>query len=102
MPNPRSGTMVQPQDLPRAIQEAKAGRVEYRTERTAIIHSAVGKVSFSAEQLSENLGSLMHSIMRDKPSAMKGPFLKSAYLTSSMGPSITLDMSALQTMQGPE
>ena len=76
--------------------------MEYRTDRTAIIHSAVGKVSFSAEQLSENLGSLMHSIMRDKPSAMKGPVLKSAYLTSSMGPSITLDMSALQTMQGPE
>jgi len=102
MPNPRSGTMVQPQDLPRAIQEAKAGRVEYRTDRTAIIHSAVGKVSFSTQQLSENLGSLMNSIVRDKPSAMKGPFLKSAFLTSSMGPSIMLDMSALQTMQGPE
>jgi len=102
MPNPRSGTMVQPQDLPRAIQEAKAGRVEYRTDRTAIIHSAIGKVSFSTQQLSENLGSLMYSIARDKPSAMKGPFLKSAFLTSSMGPSITLDVSALQNMQSPE
>ena len=102
MPNPRSGTMVQPQDLPRAIQEAKAGRVEYRTDRTAIIHSAVGKVSFSTHQLTENLGSLMSSIVRDKPSAIKGPFLRSAYLTSSMGPSISLDMSALQAMEGPE
>ena len=76
--------------------------MEYRTDRTAIIHSAVGKVSFRTQQLSENLGSLMNSIVRDKPSAMKGPFLKSAFLTSSMGPSIMLDMSALQTMQGPE
>ena len=102
MPNPRSGTMVQPQDLARAIQEAKAGRVEYRTDRTAIIHSAVGKVSFSTEQLTENLGSLMESIVRDKPSALKGPYLRSAYLTSSMGPSVSLDMGALQALKGPE
>ncbi|PKB66264.1 MAG: 50S ribosomal protein L1 [SAR202 cluster bacterium Io17-Chloro-G4] len=102
MPNPRSGTMVQPQDLARAVQEAKAGRVEYRTDRTAIIHSAVGKVSFSTEQLTENLGSLIDAIVRDRPSSVKGPFLRSAYLTSSMGPSISLDMSALQAMKGPE
>ena len=102
MPNPRSGTMVQPQDLPRAIQEAKAGRLEYRTDRTAIIHSAVGKVSFSTQQLMDNMGSLIGSIVRDKPSAVKGPFLRSAYLTSSMGPSVALDLAGLQAMEAPE
>ena len=94
--------MVQPQDLPRAIQEAKAGRVEYRTDRTAIIHSAFGKVSFSAQQLTENLASLINSINRDRPDSIKGPFLRSAYLTSSMGPGIPLDMGALQAMKAPE
>ena len=102
MPNPRSGTMVQPQDLPRAIQEAKAGRVEYRTDRTAIIHSIVGKVSFDADQLLENLASLVDAILKDKPTAVKGPFLRSAYLTSSMGPGIALDIAGLQALEPPE
>ena len=101
MPNPRSGTMVQPQDLPRAIQEAKAGRVEFRTDRTAIIHSPVGKASFPAEQLVDNLAVLTDSIMRAKPSAVKGSFLRSAYLTSTMGPSIAMDLAALQVLQPP-
>ena len=102
MPNPRSGTMVQPQDLPRAIKEAKAGRLEYRTDRTAIIHCPVGKVSFEVDQLLGNLASLVDSINRDKPSAVKGSFLKSAYLTSSMGPSIPLDLTSLQALKPPE
>lgn len=102
MPNPRSGTMVQPQDLPRVIQEAKAGRVEYRTDRTAIIHSAFGKVSFNSEQLIDNLASLTSSIVRDKPASVKGPFLRSAFLTSSMGPSVPVDIAALQALESPE
>ena len=102
MPNPRSGTMVQPQDLPRAIREAKAGRLEFRTDRTAIIHCAVGKVSFETEYLVENLAALMDTIMRDKPDAVKGPFLKSAYLTSSMGPSIPLDLNSHQALKPTE
>ena len=102
MPNPRSGTMVQPQDLPRAIQEAKAGRLEYRTDRTAIIHCAVGKVSFERDQLLDNLAALINAIIREKPDAIKGPFLRSAYLTSSMGPSVPLDLAALQAMEPPE
>ena len=102
MPNPRSGTMVQPQDLPRAIQEAKAGRLEYRTDRTAIIHCAIGKVSFETIQLMENLGSLMDAIVRDKPEGIKGIFLRSAYLASSMGPSIPVDVGMLQSMKAPE
>ena len=102
MPNPRSGTMVQPQDLPRAIKEAKAGRLEYRTDRTAIIHCPVGKVSFEVDQLLGNLASLVDSINRDKPSAVKGSFLKSAFLTSSMGPSIPMDLTSLQALKPPE
>ena len=102
MPNPRSGTMVQPQDLPRAIQEAKAGRLEYRTDRTAIIHCPIGKVSFETNQLLDNLSSLMDAIVRDRPDGVKGTFLRSAYLTSSMGPSVPLDMSVLQALNAPE
>ena len=102
MPNPRSGTMVQPQDLPRAIQEAKGGRIEYRTDRTAIIHCALGKVSFESLALVENLATLTDAIVRDRPAALKGPYFRSAYVTSSMGPSVPLDLAALQAMQPPE
>ena len=102
MPNPRSGTMVQPQDLPRAIQEAKGGRMEYRTDRTAIIHCALGKVSFETLALVENLATLADAIVRDRPAALKGPYFRSAYVTSSMGPSVPLDLAALQAMQPPE
>ena len=102
MPNPRSGTMVQPQDLPRAIQEAKGGRIEYRTDRTAIIHCALGKVSFETLALVENLATLTDAIVRDRPAALKGPYFRSAHVTSSMGPSVPLDLAALQAMQPPE
>ncbi|SVB28921.1 uncharacterized protein METZ01_LOCUS181775, partial [marine metagenome] len=102
MPNPRSGTMVQPQDLSRAIQEAKAGRLEYRTDRTAIIHCPIGKISFETNQLMDNLGSLMDAIVRDRPEGVKGAFLRSAYLTSSMGPSIPMDIGLLQSLNAPE
>ena len=102
MPNPRSGTMVQPQDLPRAIQEAKAGRLEYRTDRTAIIHCPIGKISFETRQLMDNLGSLMDAIVRDRPEGVKGAFLRSAYLTSSMGPGIPMDIGLLQSLKAPE
>ena len=102
MPNPRSGTMVQPQDLPRAIQEAKAGRLEYRTDRTAIIHCPIGKISFETNQLMDNLSSLMDAIVRDRPEGVKGAFLRSACLTSSMGPSIPMDIGLLQSLKAPE
>ena len=102
MPNPRSGTMVQPQDLPRVIQEAKGGRLEYRTDRTAIIHCPVGKTSFEVSQLVDNLSALVDAIVRDRPSAVKGSFLRSAYLTSTMGPSIAMDLTSLQALKPPE
>ncbi|MCY4367648.1 MAG: 50S ribosomal protein L1 [Chloroflexi bacterium] len=99
MPNPRTGTMVQPRDLGRVIEESKAGRVEYRTDRTAIIHSAFGKASFDTDLLMDNLAVLIDSIVRARPAAVKGSFLRSAYITSSMGPSIPLDLSALQALK---
>jgi large subunit ribosomal protein L1 len=102
MPNPRTGTMVQPRDLERVITESKAGRLEYRTDRTAIIHSPFGKASFSAEQLSDNLATLMDAIVRSKPAAIKGNYLRSAYLKSSMGPSIPIDLTGLQALKPAE
>lgn len=99
MPNPRTGTMVQPRDLPRVIREAKAGRVEYRTDRTAIIHCSMGKISFTTDQLLDNLAVLMDAILRAKPAAVKGTFLRSAYLSSTMGPSVPLDLASLQALK---
>ena len=102
MPNPRTGTMVQMRDLPRAIQEAKAGRLEFRTDRTSIIHSQFGKVSFETETLMENLSVLIDSIVRARPEAVKGSFLRTAYITTSMGPSVSVDLGALQGLKPPE
>ena len=102
MPNPRTGTMVQPRDLGRVIEESKAGRLEYRTDRTAIIHSPFGKASFDSDRLLENLAVLVDAIVRSKPAAVKGTFLRSAYLTSSMGPSVPLDLAAVQALKPAE
>lgn len=99
MPNPRGGTVVQPQDLPRAIEEAKKGRVEFRLDRTAIIHVPVGKVSFDSEKLVENLTAMVDSVVKARPSAVKGQFIQTAYLTTTMGPSIKLDVSRMVSMR---
>jgi large subunit ribosomal protein L1 len=98
MPNPRTGTVVQSQDFNRAIQEAKQGRVEFRLDRAAIIHVAIGKASFDTEKLLENMSSLFNTVMRARPSAVKGQFIKTAYLTTTMGPSIKLDVSGMSAM----
>lgn len=102
MPNPRTGTMVQARDLPRVIEEAKAGRLEYRTDRTSIIHGQFGKASFEAQALMENLSVLVDAVVRSRPEAVKGAFLRSAFVTSSMGPSVQVDISALQALRPPE
>lgn len=98
MPNPRAGTVVQSQDLARAIREAKQGRVEFRLDRTAIIHVALGKASFDTEKLLENMNALLDMVVRARPSAVKGQFIRTAYLTTTMGPSIKLDLSKVLTM----
>lgn len=99
MPNPRTGTVVQSQDIARAVDEAKKGRVEVKMDRTAVIHVAFGKASFEESKLVDNLNSVMDMISRSRPSAVKGQFLKSAYLTSTMGPSIALDVTDLSTVR---
>jgi len=98
MPNPRTGTVVQPQDFTRAVQEAKQGRIEFRLDRTAIIHVPLGKVSFDTEKLLENMNALLDTVMKARPSAVKGQFIRTAYLTTTMGPSIKLDVSRISTM----
>jgi large subunit ribosomal protein L1 len=92
MPNPRTNTVVEADDLPRAIKDAKQGRVEFRTDRTALVHVPIGKVSFPEEALLENLGALVDAIVREKPAGAKGQFIRSAVLTPTMGPSIRLDV----------
>jgi large subunit ribosomal protein L1 len=98
MPNPRTGTVVQTQDIARAVGEAKMGRVEFRMDRSGIIHVPIGKASFDDEKLTENLKSLVDIIMRSRPSALKGQFMRTAFLSSTMGPSIKLDVSKLSVI----
>ena len=101
MPNPRTNTVVEPQDLPKAIRDSKQGRVEFRTDRTNLVHVPFGKVSFAEEALVENLGSLIEAIVREKPSGAKGQYIRSMTVTTTMGPGIKLDIPAtLSTTTG--
>ena len=86
--------MVQPEHLARAIQEAKAGRVEFRLDKTANVHVPLGKVSFSAEKLYENFAALMEAIKKAKPSGAKGTYIKKVTVTSTMGPGVHVDTNA--------
>ena len=89
MPNPKTGTVTM--DVAKAISETKAGKVEYRLDKTAIIHCPIGKKSFEENQLVENLRTLMEAIIKAKPSAAKGAYIKSAVISSTMGPGIKLN-----------
>jgi large subunit ribosomal protein L1 len=95
MPNPKSGTVVQPQDLGRVISEAGKGRAEFRLDRTAIIHLPIGKISFDKDQLLENLAAAIEAILKAKPSGSKGQYIRSAYLSTAMGPGFKLDISSV-------
>ena len=99
MPNPRTGTVVQAEDVPRAVLEAKKGRVEYRLDRTSLIHVVIGKASFEVDQLMDNLTALLDAIIRARPSGLKGEYIRSAYLTSTMGPSIQLDVATTSELR---
>ncbi|MDO8636627.1 MAG: 50S ribosomal protein L1 [Dehalococcoidia bacterium] len=92
MPNPKSGTVVAPSDLARVIQASRQGRVEFKLDRTAIIHVPVGKISFEEIKLVENLTAIVEAIMKAKPSGAKGQYVKTASLTTTMGPGIRLDL----------
>ncbi|MCH8186098.1 MAG: 50S ribosomal protein L1 [Chloroflexi bacterium] len=98
MPNPRTGTVVQPDDIPKAVGDAKKGRVEFRLDRTSIIHVPIGKASFEEEELLDNLTELMDNIVRARPSGVKGQFIRSAYITTTMGPSIGLDVASASAL----
>lgn len=89
MPNPKSGTVTM--DVAKAVQDTKAGKVEYRVDKTSIVHCPIGKASFGPEKLQENLTVLMDAINKAKPSAAKGTYIKSLYLTATMGPAIKVN-----------
>ena len=89
MPNPKSGTVTM--DVAKAVQDTKAGKVEYRVDKTAILHCPIGKASFGPEKLGENLQVLVDAINKAKPAAAKGTYIKSLYLTATMGPAIKVN-----------
>jgi large subunit ribosomal protein L1 len=91
MPNPKVGTVTM--DLAKAVGESKAGKVEYRTDRTAIVHLVIGKASFDDKQLLENYATVIEELIRAKPSAAKGRYLRSITLSSTMGPGVKVDPS---------
>ena len=92
MPNPKAGTVVPSADLPRVIEDARKGRVEFKLDRTAIIHVPLGKVSFENDMLMGNLTSVVEAIVKAKPSGAKGQYVKTAVLTTTIGPGIRLDL----------
>ncbi len=92
MPNPKSGTVVREEDLPRVIQEVRQGRVEFKVDRTANLHVPLGKVSFSEEQLLENLATVVDAVQRARPPSFRGQYIKKMVLTTTMGPGIKLDL----------
>ncbi len=99
MPNPKAGTVVPAEDLPRVIDESKAGRVEFRVDKTSNLHVPIGKVSFDANKLYDNLAALMEAIKKARPAAAKGTYIRRISVTSTMGPGIKIDPVAAQTME---
>ena len=95
MPNPKTGTVTL--DIAKAVKEIKAGKVEFRVDKTGIVHAPVGKVSFGADQLAANAHALIAAILKAKPAAAKGKYVKTASLSSTMGPGIRLDESVFLT-----
>ena len=91
MPNPKAGTVTM--DVAKAVKEIKAGKIEFRVDKTGNVHVPIGKVSFSADKLAENLAAFMDTIVKAKPSASKGTYIRSATVSSTMGPGIKLDMA---------
>jgi large subunit ribosomal protein L1 len=96
MPNPRTGTVTM--DVARVVKEVKAGRVEFRVDKSGVLHAPIGKVSFEVDRLSENLGSFIDAIVRAKPAGAKGQYLRTITITSTMGPGLKLDLSQAQAL----
>jgi large subunit ribosomal protein L1 len=102
MPNPKAGTVVNPEDIGRAVMEAKAGRVEFRLDKTANIHVAIGKASFDEQKLYENFSALMDAIKKARPAAAKGNFIRHLTMASTMGPGVKVDPNLAQSMEASE
>ena len=99
MPNPKTGTVVRPDDIAKSVSDAKKGRVEYRLDRSGLIHVVIGKASFDEPQLLDNLTALMDTIIRARPGGVKGQFVRSAFLTTTMGPSVKLDVATVTALK---
>ena len=99
MPNPRAGTVVPAEDLPRVINESKAGRVEFRVDKTSNLHVPIGKTSFELEKLRDNMAALMDAVKKARPAAAKGSYIRKVVLTSTMGPGIKVDPAEAQAME---
>jgi large subunit ribosomal protein L1 len=95
MPNPKAGTVTF--DVARAVQELRAGKVEFRVDKAGIVHCPVGKLSFGEAQLIDNSKALIGAVLRVKPPTSKGRYVRSAYLSSTMGPSVRIDVTPLET-----
>ncbi len=95
MPNPKSGTVAQAEDIPRVINEVRQGRIEFKLDRTALIHLPIGKVSFSDDKLVDNLSSVVEAVIAAKPSGAKGQYIRSVSIATSMGPGIQLDIRSI-------
>jgi large subunit ribosomal protein L1 len=102
MPNPKAGTVIPAEDIPRVVGESKAGRVEFRVDKTANLHVPIGKVSFDQKRLYENMAALMEAIKKARPAAAKGTYIKRITLTSTMGPGIKVDPLQAQNMEVKE
>jgi len=102
MPNPKAGTVVGPEDIARAVTESKAGRVEFRLDKTANIHVSIGKTSFDEKKIFENFAALMEAIKKARPAAAKGNYIKHITMTSTMGPGIKIDANLAQSMEESE
>jgi len=102
MPNPKAGTVVPAEDIARVVDESRAGRVEFRVDKTANLHVPIGKVSFEQKKLYDNLAALMDAIKKARPAAAKGAFIKRVTLTSTMGPGVRVDPNASQAMDVKE
>jgi len=98
MPNPRTGTVVPGEDVAKAVEESKKGRLEFKIDKSSIIHTLIGKASFEKDQLTENMAVLMESIVSQRPSGLKGEFIKSAYITTTMGPSVSVEVASIMSL----